>query len=92
MHRHPPWYAVWSSEGFSWEWFDRESETIFRKRQGPGRVNASFLMKHEKLELTAVEFSEDVTFRLYDNSWFRTETEKTHQMVVRAGSVLQLTQ
>ena len=89
MHRRSAWYEVWLTQGFSWKWFDREDGSVFRKRQGPGRVRASFASKNGKLELVSVEFLEDVMFRLDARSfWLFSEHRDTHAMLVRAGSVL----
>jgi hypothetical protein len=71
--------------GFSWEWFDREKDDVFRKRQGTGSVRVTFASDAEVQELVAVEFLDDVMLRLFD-----LETGNRVEIVRRKGSVFRL--
>jgi hypothetical protein len=76
--------------GFSWEWFVRETDHVFRKLQGPGRVKVRFARFDQLQELAEVEFLDDVTMRL-NTFWFIPFLDKkTDHLVVRKGSVLWL--
>jgi hypothetical protein len=92
MHRHPPWYFALMPlrRDFSWEWFDQESDLVFSKRQGPGKVRASLVAKGDKFELASIEFLQDATFRLRSGYFIFSELKETHQMVIRAGSIVHL--
>jgi uncharacterized RDD family membrane protein YckC len=77
-------------EGFSWEWFDRQGEDVFNKRQGGGQVQVRFKRVDGKEELAGILFLDDVTLRL-DRYWlipFR--DRKSDLLVVKRGSVLYL--
>jgi hypothetical protein len=71
--------------GFSWEWFDREKDDVFRKRQGTGSVRVTFANDAEVQELIAVEFLDDMTLR-----WLDFETGTRLAIVVRKGSVFRV--
>jgi hypothetical protein len=71
--------------GFSWEWFDREKDDVFRKRQGTGSVRVTFANDTEVQELVAVEFLDDITLRSLDF-----ETGNRLEIVVRKGSVFRV--
>src|SRR5207253_1816568 len=76
--------------GFSWEWFVRENDGVFRKLQGSGRVKVRFARLGNLEELAEVQFLDDVTMRL-DSLWMIPFwSKKTHHLVVRKGSVLWL--
>ena len=90
LTRRPEWYEVWSDGGFSWDWFYREQGATYRKLEGPGRLKATIVTGPRYEELTAVEFLEDVTFRLKDSPWFSFSDADTHHMVVRKGSVFRV--
>ena len=76
--------------GFSWEWFDRESGDVFRKRQGGGQVQVRFTQNGSVTEIAEVLFIDDVTMRL-DRYWLipfhRTASD---HLVIERGSVLWL--
>lgn len=89
-------FGLWihkDGQGFSWEWFTRESDQIFRKLQGPGRLKVRFANFGQLEELAEVEFMDDVTMRL-NTRWFTTFlpflNQKTDHLIVRKGSVLWL--
>ncbi len=89
-------FGLWirkDGQGFSWEWFTRESDQVFRKLQGPGRLKVRFAHFGQSEELAEVEFLDDVTMRL-NTLWFTTFipflSQETDHLVVRKGSVLWL--
>jgi hypothetical protein len=82
------WIARLAGGGFSWEWFDNESGTVYRKRQGSGRVRVAFAQTSDSEEIAAVEFLEDVTLRVKAQPFFFFSDRVTHQMVIAKGSVL----
>lgn len=83
-------WGKFSSGGFSWDWFDRETDNVFRKLQGPGRVRATFAPAPSGQQLTSVEVLEDITLRARIRPWFFAiwNDSETHHLVVRKGSVL----
>lgn len=76
--------------GFSWEWFDRESEEVFCKRQGEGRVRVRFAKRDGKEELAEVVFLDDITMRLDRWQFIPFKDGKSDHLVVKKGSVLWL--
>lgn len=88
MSRHAPWYQPWSLPGFSWEWFDLETGTIYRKRQGGGKVRVTLSTEQDVPRIASVEFLSDITFRL-ESGWPLFE-RRTHEMIIKAGSVFSL--
>jgi hypothetical protein len=77
------------TNGFSWEWFDRDVGAVFEKRQGHGRVAVSVTRGPGYEELAAVEFLDDIVLRYLDDIRKPLGTH-THEIVVRKGSVLKL--
>ena len=76
--------------GFSWDWFNRESDDVFCKLQGPGRVRVRFASRGGNEEIAAVEFLDDVTLRL-KRYWFLSfHDDDTDHVVVKKGSVFWL--
>lgn len=79
--------GVLSQGGFSWDWFDRESGLVFRKRQGGGRIKVTLVASNAFQEIAAVEVLEDVTLRVQGRPWWFFNDGDTHHLVVRKGSV-----
>ena len=76
--------------GFSWEWFDLDGDYVFRKRQGPGRIQVRMNRTDSLEEVAEILFLEDVTLRL-DRYWLLPFGQgKTDHLVVKKGSVLKL--
>jgi uncharacterized RDD family membrane protein YckC len=69
--------------GFSWEWFDLEGDYVFRKRQGPGRIQVRMNNVDGLEEIAEILFLEDVTLR-HHRFWLG------DHLVVKKGSVLKL--
>ena len=89
-------FGLWihkDGQGFSWEWFTRESDQVFRKLQGPGRLKVRFARIGQLEELAEIEFLDDVTLRV-NTLWFTTFipflNQESDHLVVRKGSVLWL--
>lgn len=76
--------------GFSWDWFNRESDDVFRKLQGPGRVRVRFASHGGNEEIAAVEFLDDVTLRLKRYWFLPFHDDDTDRVVVKKGSVFWL--
>ena len=70
---------------FSWEWFSRESDDIFRKLIGSGKVRVSVVDSKGAKELVAVEFLDQVNLQCEDQS-----NRTTHEARIRKGSVFRL--
>lgn len=70
---------------FSWEWFDRESGDVFRKRLGGGKVQVSVGESAGFMELAGIEFLDDITLQCDDTS-----NGTTHEARVKKGSVFRL--
>jgi hypothetical protein len=86
-------FGLWirkDGRGFSWEWFVRESDDVFRKLQGSGRVKVRFARIGGLEELAEVQFLDDVTMRLNTLWIIPFLDKKTDHLVVRKGSVLWL--
>jgi hypothetical protein len=88
-------FGLWikkDNAGFSWEWFIRERDDVFRKLQGSGRLKVRFAQFDSLEELAEVQFLDDVTMRL-NTLWFIPFLDldkKTDHLIVRKGSVLWL--
>jgi hypothetical protein len=90
LKEHSSWWGRLSGGGFSWDWFDRESGSIYRKLQGAGRVRVTLAPSQQYQEIAAIEFLEDVTLRVKLKPWFLyfLSDEDTHHLVIIKGSVL----
>jgi hypothetical protein len=76
--------------GFSWNWFDRERDDVFTKRQGPGRLKVSVVASNGLVELAAMEFLDDVVLRYLDDFVAKQPGESTHEIVIKKGSVFRV--
>jgi hypothetical protein len=77
-------------DGFSWEWFQRESGDVFRKIQGGGQVQVRFRTVGDVQELAEVYFIDNVTMRI-DRYWLVPfHHSDTDELVIKRGSVLWL--
>ena len=76
--------------GFSWNWFDRESDDTFVKRKGSGRLRVTVRQVNALVELEAVEFLDDIILRYKENIRRQPPGEHTHEFVIFKGSVLRL--
>jgi hypothetical protein len=74
-----------SNFDFSWEWYDKEKDNLYKKFQGPGRVMVKAVGMPEIEELAEVTFLEDTRLRFVANGQ---GTEDTHHILIKAGSVL----
>jgi hypothetical protein len=79
-----------SPDDFSWNWFDRESDAVFTKRRGAGRLRVSERTVGELVELEAVEFLDDVALTYRDNRQAKTPDERTHELLIKKGSVFRM--
>jgi hypothetical protein len=77
------------ARGFSWEWFDRGSLTMFHKRQGNARVAATLRYTSGYEELGSLEFGDEVTLRYLDDIT-KPPGMHTHEVIIRKGSVFKL--
>lgn len=75
--------------GFSWEWFQRESGSTFRKLQGEGRLSVSVKKTADYEELEAVEFLDDIVLRYLDDMAKGPGTH-SHEILIKKGSVLRV--
>jgi hypothetical protein len=82
------WRGQLSGGGFSWEWFQRESGTDYRKLQCGGRVRVTFIAGQRGPEVGTVEVLEDIVLRVNNRPWFFFTSSPTHHLVIRKGSVL----
>jgi len=80
--------SVEKQAGFSWEWFDRERDDIFSKRQGPGRIRVRMAEAGGKQEVAEIRFLDDVTLRLDRYFLIPFTADESDHLVVRKGSVL----
>jgi hypothetical protein len=86
---HGTWIGKLTQGGFSWDWFYRESPEsplVYRKLQGPGRVQVTLVPSSEFQEIAAIEVLEDITLRLNNNPLFR--RDDSHNLVITKGSIL----
>ena len=79
-----------SPDDFSWNWFDRESGAAFTKRRGTGRLKVSERRVGKLVELEAVEFLDDVALTYRDNKQAKTPDERTHELLIKKGSVFRM--
>ena len=82
-------YRRGDDNGFSWDWFDREPDGTFGKRQLSGRVAVTTKKGNGYEEIDSIEFLDDVTLRYLDDMKKPPGTH-THEVVVRKGSVLKV--
>lgn len=82
-------YRRGDENGFSWEWFDREEGSVFRKLQGEGRVAVTVKKQSKYEELEAVEFLDDIVLRYLDDMSKPPGTH-THEVLIKRGSVLRV--
>jgi hypothetical protein len=88
LKRRGGFIGILSQGGFSWDWFDREHDLVFRKLQGGGRIRVTLVRSTEFQEIAAVEVLEDVTLRVIGRPWWFFTQHDTHHLVIRKGSVL----
>ena len=74
------------SNGFSWNWFDRQRGQLFAKRQGQGRVQADVQIGFGYEELASIEFLDEVVLRYLDDIRKPPGTF-SHEIVIGKGSV-----
>ncbi len=79
-----------SPNDFSWNWFDRERGGVFTKRRGTGRLRVSERKVGHLVELEAVEFLDDVALTYRDNAQAKTPDERTHELLIKRGSVFRM--
>ena len=79
-----------NSNGFSWNWFDRERDDVFTKRRGSGRLKVSVATSNGLVELAAVEFLDDVVLRYANDTRATRPGESTHEVVIKKGSVFRM--
>jgi hypothetical protein len=79
-------YRRGDANGFSWEWFDREKDGTFGKRQDSGRLAITKKKGPGYEELESIEFLEDTTLRYLDDMSKPPGTH-THEVIIRKGSV-----
>jgi hypothetical protein len=79
-----------SPDDFSWNWFDRESGAVFTKRRGTGRLRVAERKVGELVELETVEFLDDVALTYRDNRQAKTPDERTHELLIKKGSVFRM--
>jgi hypothetical protein len=82
-------YRRGDRRGFSWEWFQRESGSTFRKLQGEGRLSVSIKKAGDYEELEAVEFLDDIVLRYLDDM-AKGPGRYTHEILIKKGSVLRV--
>ena len=76
-----------NSNGFSWEWFDKDQLDVFSKLQGLGRLRVAVAGSEGKVELAGVEFLDDVVFRYKVDVNQGKPGTHTHEIVIKKGSV-----
>lgn len=76
--------AQLTSEDFSWEWYNLERDSIFKKLQGGTFVEVRFSGAPLLQILQEVDFLDDTTLR------FRLDgaPDETHEILIKKGSVL----
>ena len=79
-----------SPDDFSWNWFDRERGAVFTKRRGRGRLKVTERRVGQLVELEAVEFLDDVALTYRDNRQAKSTDERTHELLIKKGSVFRM--
>jgi len=77
-------------EEFSWNWFDRETTSTFTKRRGSGRLKVSLRTVDGLVELESIEFLDAVALTYQDRTLTRTVDERTHELLIKKGSVFRM--
>ena len=79
--------SAWSSAGlFSWEWFDREQGTTFKKLQEGGSVKVETVTQNGLLKITFIEVLADISLRLEVSG----SDKISYRILVKKGSVITL--
>jgi hypothetical protein len=73
--------------GFSWEWFDRQRDGSYARRQGPGHLSVKLKKGAGYEEIESVVFLDDVVLRYLDDMSKPPGTH-THEVLAKKGSVL----
>jgi hypothetical protein len=79
-----------SPNAFSWNWFDREEGPVFVKRRGTGRLKVTERSIDELVELEAIEFLDDVALTYRDDGQAKDPNERTHELLIKKGSVFRM--
>ena len=82
-------YRKGDDNSFSWEWFDRIDSTMFRKRQGAGRVRVTTKKAKDSEELQSIEFLDGIALRYLDDMKKPPGTH-THEVHIRKGSIFRI--
>ena len=79
-----------SPDDFSWNWFDRENGPVFAKLRGSGRLKVTERKVGALTELASIEFLDDVALTYRDDKRARTRDERTHELLIKKGSVFRM--
>ena len=79
-----------NQEEFSWNWFDREADSTFTKRRGQGRLKVFFRPVDGLFELESITFLDDVALTYQDRTITRTVDDRTHELLIKKGSVFRM--
>jgi hypothetical protein len=77
-------------EEFSWNWFDRETGSTFTKRRGSGRLRVKLRTVEGLVELESIEFLDDVALTYQDRTLTTQVDERTHELLIKKGSVFRM--
>jgi len=79
--------SAWSSSGlFSWEWFDREQGTTFKKLQEGGSLKVETVVQDGLMKITSIEVLADISLRLEVSG----SDKISYRILIKKGSVITL--
>lgn len=80
-------FSGWCTAGlFSWEWFDREQGTTFRKLQEGGSLRVETMVEGGSMKITSIEVLSDVSLRLEVSG----SDKISYRILIKKGSVVTL--
>lgn len=89
IKRRPSKLSLDQYDGFSWEWYDLQSASMYTKRQGGARAQLIVGMDRGRPAMESLEFLDDTVFSA--NVGDLKAGKDTHELRIAKGSVLPLT-
>ena len=79
--------SAWSNSGlFSWEWFDREQGTTFKKLQEGGSLKVETIVQKGLMKIKSIVVLADVSLRLEESG----SDQISYRILLKKGSVISL--
>jgi hypothetical protein len=73
-----------------WNWFDRQKGDVFEKLRGTGHLKVSERRIDGSTEIESIEFLDDITLTYRDDKVTTKTGERTHELLIKKGSVFRM--